>query len=103
MEHEHQIERELISKLRESIDSYTNEDASATQTFVEAGRAFLILLVEHIEKEDGILFRIGEEVLDEALKAKLVEDFKQLDAALGGLTLQDYERKATELETKWAL
>jgi len=70
---------------------------------VEAGRAFLILLTGHIEKEDSILFRIGDEVLDEEQKAKLTEDFKQLDATLDGLTLQDYERKASQLEEKWAL
>ena len=103
MEHEHQIERELMADLRQSIDSYADGDALATRRFVEAGRAFLILLTGHIEKEDSILFRIGDEVLDEALKAKLVEEFKKLDASLGGLTLQDYERKASELEDKWAL
>ena len=70
---------------------------------MEAGRAFLILLTGHIEKEDSILFRIGDEVLDEEQKAKLTEDFKQLDATLDGLTLQDYERKASQLEEKWAL
>jgi hemerythrin-like domain-containing protein len=59
--------------------------------------------VSHIEKEDSILFRIGDEVLDETEKVMLAKDFKQLDAALGGLTLQDYERKASELEQKWAL
>jgi hemerythrin-like domain-containing protein len=103
MEHEHQIERELMADLRQSIELYADGDAPATRRFVEAGRAFLSLLVGHIEKEDSILFRIGDEVLDEALKAKLVEEFKQLDASLGGPSLQDYERKASELEEKWAL
>lgn len=103
MEREHQVERELISELRRSIDSYKEGDPPATRRFVEAGRAFLTLLVGHIEKEDGILFRIGDEVLDDAQRAKLAEDFKQLDSALGGLTLQDFERKATELEEQWAL
>jgi hemerythrin-like domain-containing protein len=103
MEYEHQLERELIAGLRQSIDQYADGDAHATRSFVEAGRAFLSLLVSHIEKEDSILFRIGDEVLDETEKVMLAKDFKQLDAALGGLTLQDYERKASELEQKWAL
>jgi len=103
MEHEHQIERELMADLRQSLDSYADGDASATRGFVEAGRAFLSLLVGHIEKEDSILFRIGDEVLDEALKAKLVAEFKQLDSSLGGPSLKDYEQKASELEEKWAL
>jgi len=103
MEHEHQVERELMAELRQSIDSYAAGDAPATRRFVEAGRAFLILLTGHIEKEDSILFRIADEVLDEEQKAKLTEDFKQLDATLDGLTLQDYERKASQLEEKWAL
>jgi hemerythrin-like domain-containing protein len=103
MEYEHDLERKLIAELRDSIESYQEGNSPATHRFVEAGHAFLNLLAGHIEKEDSILFRIGDEVLDDQEKVKLAEQFKQLDAVLGGLTLQDYERKASELEDKWAL
>lgn len=103
MEHEHQVERELIADLEQAIGLYKEGDVEAAQRFVEAARSFVGMLVGHIEKEDSILFRIGDEVLDDEEKAALVVSFKETDSALGNRTLQDYERLASELEDKWAL
>jgi hemerythrin-like domain-containing protein len=103
MEYEHQIERDLIADLEQAIDLYQEGEVDAVERFVDAARAYLRLLVGHIEKEDSILFRIGDEVLDDAEKAALVVSFKQEDAVLGNRALQDYERLATELEDKWAI
>ena len=103
MEYEHQVERELIADLEQAIDLYQEGDGDAAQQFVDAARTFLRLLVGHIEKEDSILFRLGDEVLDDEEKAELAASFKQTDTALGDRSLQDYERLAAELEDKWAL
>lgn len=103
MEHEHQVERKLITELRYSADAYREGDEKAARTFVEAARAYLSLLVSHIEKEDSVLFRIGEEILDDEDKAALAKSFSETDEALGGRTLEDYERAASALEEKWAL
>ncbi len=103
MEHEHQIERELIGDLRQAAALYREGDVTAATRFVEAARAFLQLLVGHIEKEDNILFRLGDEILDDEDKAALIESFKQVDSELGGRTPEDFERIASELEEKWAM
>jgi hemerythrin-like domain-containing protein len=103
MEYEHQIERELIADLEQVIELYQEGDVDAAQHFIDAARAYLRMLVGHIDKEDSILFRIGEEVLDDVEKAELAASFKQTDAVLGNHSLQDYELLATELEDKWAL
>lgn len=103
MEYEHQVERELIADLQQAIDLYRERDLEGAQNFVEAARAYLRLLVGHIEKEDSILFRIGDEMLDDEEKDSLAESFKQVDVALGSRTLQDYERIASEMEDKWAV
>jgi hemerythrin-like domain-containing protein len=103
MEYEHQVERELLADLEQAIDLYTEGDVDAVRRFVDAARTFLRLLVGHIEKEDSILFRIGDEVLDDEEKAALTANFKQTDAILGERSLQDYERLASELEEKWAV
>jgi len=103
MEYEHQVERELIADLEQAIDLYTEGDVDATQRFIDAARTYLRLLVGHIEKEDSILFRIGDEVLNDEEKAALAASFKQTDAVLGGRSLQDYERLASEFEEKWAV
>ena len=104
MEYEHQVERELIADLGQAIELYQAGDVEGGQRFVEAARAYLRLLVGHIEKEDGILFRLGDEILDEDDKAALSESFKQFDSNLGDApTTQEFERIASELEEKWAL
>lgn len=103
IEYEHQVERELIADLEQAIDLYQEGDVDAAQRFVDAARAYLRLLVGHIEKEDSILFRIGDEVMDDEEKVALAASFKQTDAALGNHSLQDYERLASELEDKWAV
>jgi hemerythrin-like domain-containing protein len=103
MEYEHQIERQLIGDLRQTAALYREGDVTAAARFVEAARAFLQLLVGHIEKEDSILFTLGDEILDDEDKAALTESFKQVDADLGGRTPEDFERIASELEEKWAL
>ena len=103
MEYEHQVERELIADLEQAIELYQEGDVEAAQRFVEAGRAYLRLLVGHIEKEDSILFRIGDEVLDDEDKAALAASFKKVNSTLGGRSLADFERLASELEEKWAV
>lgn len=103
MEHEHRIERGLIGDLREAAALYREGDVTAANRFVESARAYLRLLVGHIEKEDNILFRLGDEILDDEDKAALAESFKQFDSDLGGRTPQDFERIASELEEKWAV
>lgn len=103
MEYEHKVERELIADLEQAIDLYQEGDVDAAQRFVDAARAYLRLLVGHIEKEDSILFRLGDEVMDDEEKVALAASFKQTDAALGNHSLQDYERLASELEDKWAV
>lgn len=103
MEIEHQIERGLIGDLRLTADLYREGDVIAAKRFTEVARSYLRLLVGHIEKEDGILFRLGEEILDDDDKAALTERFKQADSALGGRTLQDFEKIASELEEEWAI
>lgn len=103
MEYEHQVERRLTADLRQAIELYQEGDVEGTQNFVVAARAYLRLLIGHIEKEDSILFRIADEILEDEEKDALAESFKQLDVALGERNLGDYERIAQELEAKWAL
>jgi hemerythrin-like domain-containing protein len=103
MEYEHQVERELIADLEQAIELYQEGDVEAAQRFVEAGRAYLRLLVGHIEKEDSILFRIGDEVLDDEDKAALAASFKKVNSTLGDRSLADFERLASELEEKWGV
>lgn len=103
MEHEHQIERELIADLRLAASLYREGNADAARRFVECAQSYLRLLVGHIEKEDSILFRLGDEILDDDDKAVVIERFKQADIDSGGRSLQEFEKIASQLEEEWAI
>lgn len=103
MEYEHQVERELTADLVQAIRLYQDGNAEAIKRFIEASRSYLRLLVSHIEKEDSILFRIGDELLDDEEKAALAASFTQVDTALGERTLADFEQLASRMEERWAL
>jgi hemerythrin-like domain-containing protein len=103
MEYEHQVERELIGDLRLAASLYREGNSAAVNRFVECAHAYLRLLVGHIEKEDSVLFRLGDEILDDNDKDLVVERFKQADVDSGGRSLQEFEKVASDLEEKWAI
>jgi hemerythrin-like domain-containing protein len=60
-------------------------------------------MVSHMREEDAILFRLAEEVLDEAVKASLTQSFAQDGAQISEGMVARYERIAQELEKNWAV
>jgi hemerythrin-like domain-containing protein len=102
MMQQHQIERELVAELSLAMEECAAGDPEANVRFAAVARQFIELLVEHIEKEDQILFRLAEEILDEADKAELGRAFEGAESELAG-GLEKYERIAAELEKTWAV
>jgi hemerythrin-like domain-containing protein len=56
-------------------------DRTALEAFAEAAGNFEVLLRSHIQRENGVLFRIAERVLDPAVQSRLAEQFQALAAA----------------------
>jgi hemerythrin-like domain-containing protein len=100
---EHEIERMLTAELELAVGEYRHGDAAAVDRFVEAATLYREHLVGHMREEDAILFRLAEEVLDEAVKASLIQSFAQEDAQDSDGTVARYERLAQELEKNWAV
>lgn len=103
IEQEHRIESELTGEMRRAIEGYRDVDPEARQRFVEAAQRYTNHLLGHIDKEDGILLRLADEILDEEDKASLIEGFRQAEAELGAGTNEKYDRIATDLERAWAV
>lgn len=101
--HEHAVEVEIVHDLRTAIESYTRGDRSSTQKLIESGRQYSDLMVGHFQKEDGVLFRIVEDVLDEATKERLAASMKGAELRLGSNGVKKYERIAETLEKEWAV
>jgi len=100
---EHLIESELTHEMRQAVEAYKALDPEAIQRFVEAARRYTDHLLGHIDKEDGILLRLADEILDEKDNASLSEGFQQADAELGAGASEKYDAIATDLELAWAL
>ena len=103
IEREHRIESELTAEMRLATEGYRSVDPAARQHFIEAARRYTDHLLSHIDKEDGILLRLAEEILDEEDKTWLSEGFKRAEAELGAGTYAEYDRVASGLERSWAV
>jgi hemerythrin-like domain-containing protein len=103
IEQEHRIEGELTAEMGRAIKGYREVDPEARHRFVEAARRYTDHLLGHIEKEDGVLLRLADEILDEEDKASLREGFGKAEAELGAAVYEKYERIASELEHSWAV
>lgn len=100
---EHETERLLTAELELAIGEYRHGDSEAVDRFVKAANLYREHLVGHMREEDAILFRLAEEVLDEAAKASLIQSFAQEEAQGCEGTVAKYERLAQELEKTWAV
>ena len=100
---EHEIERMLTAELERAIGEYSHGDSSAVDRFVEAANLYRDHLVGHMHEEDAILFRLAEEVLDERVKASLIQAFAQEASQDCDGMVARYERLAQELEKNWAV
>lgn len=103
MKHEHQIETALTSELGRAIEGCNNGDVDAIKRFVEAACRYSSHLIGHMQKEEAILFRVADEMLDEEEKTSLMADFRKAESELGADVYEKYERIATELENEWAV
>jgi hemerythrin-like domain-containing protein len=100
---EHEIERRLMVELELAIGEYRHGDSTAVDRFVEAANMYRDHLVGHMHEEDAILFRLAEEVLDEEVKASLIQSFAQEEAHNCDGMAARYELLAQELEKNWAV
>ncbi|MGE5372213.1 MAG: hemerythrin domain-containing protein [Solirubrobacterales bacterium] len=78
---EHQQGRSHIQAMVGAVESLkpgSNAD-DAIRRFSDAGREYIGLLTSHIEKENQILFRLADSVLDETAQDALYEQFETLE------------------------
>ncbi|MCS6816626.1 MAG: hemerythrin domain-containing protein [Blastocatellia bacterium] len=99
---EHELGRGLVREMAEAASAYGRGESDAASRFVSAAERYMDLLAQHIYKEDNVLFRIAENVLEAPTKAALTEAFEREEAALGLGTHEHYEALASELEKTWA-
>jgi hemerythrin-like domain-containing protein len=102
MLYEHEVGRGLLAEMDEAARDYARGQSDAGRRFSDSARRYADLLTNHIYKEDNVLFRIAEGVLDDQSKAQLGEAFERVEAELGLGAHERLEGLASELERAWA-
>jgi len=103
LQQEHALERGLLAELSLSVEEYRYGDADAVQRFVEIADRFRQHLIGHMQKEDSLLFRMAEDLLDDDAKNELMRNLAQTPAEDQNAPSQKYEQLAAELENAWAI
>lgn len=98
---EHETERRLLSDLELAVEEYSH-DSVAGAKFVSAALQFKDHLIEHMQHEEAILFRLAEETLDDLVKDSLTHAFAEANVEDREWT-QRYEQLAKELERTWTV
>jgi hemerythrin-like domain-containing protein len=76
---EHTQGRAYVRAMGEAATRYKQGEARARTEFAENGRNYITLLAQHIQKENNVLFPMGDRVLAKEKQEKLVEDFEDLE------------------------
>jgi len=84
MLHEHNLGREFVGEMSDAIEAYEKGDAESARKFVENARGYIGLLRDHIEKEDNILYPMGEMHLSEEKMKELIEKFDHVENQIVG-------------------
>jgi hemerythrin-like domain-containing protein len=100
---EHLRERELLAELELALEEYQQGDAPVAERIVAALEQYANHLLAHIQKEDTLLFRFAEDLLEEEDKTALIQHLSPQANPLQAAIVQKYEQLATHLEQAWAV
>ncbi|HVS19800.1 MAG TPA: hemerythrin domain-containing protein, partial [Planctomycetota bacterium] len=70
---EHKSGRALIARMQAAVA------ADEAEAFAAAGLQYVVLLRDHIAKEDGVLFPMAESMLDDAAREELLAAFRTFE------------------------
>ena len=95
---EHEQGRTFVRRMAAAVSDLRAGKSDARAEFQAAAYGYCSLLVDHIQKEDTILFRMAESFLGEAGLGSLVPAFQAVERE-GGASYAAYEEWAHHLDT----
>ena len=79
MLHDHAQGRDYVKGMTEGIADYKSGNESALSKIYENMRDYIILLRNHIAKENNVLFRMADNALSENDQQELLEEFTKVE------------------------
>jgi hemerythrin-like domain-containing protein len=80
MRHEHELSRHYLLRLADIIDEAGSGSSAAVHEFASLANAYIVLLREHIAKEDHRLFPMVNQRLTEQDQWTLLEEFEDVES-----------------------
>ena len=95
---EHQQGRGFIRGMAEALDRRKKGDAKALPSYAENARNYIALLTQHINKEDNVLFPMGEKVLSRKTQEEMMEGFEKIEVErIGEGTHEEFHKLLHQL------
>ncbi len=102
MLHEHTIARKLTQAMADGLEAFAGGDGAGQNAVQVAAEQYVDLLTNHIDKEDNVLYVMGDQCMTAEDQASLGEKFCEVGCrAFGGKKREELERMADELESEW--
>jgi hemerythrin-like domain-containing protein len=99
---EHEQGRAFITRMNRALEDFEKGDGDAEERFREPAAGYLRLLRQHIDKEDNVLFELGDKVMTDEDQESLRAGFRKVCCTEpGGRRHEDLERLAEDLERQW--
>lgn len=76
---EHEQGRAYTRAMHEAAKRLETGDPSARGAVIHNARGYVVLLRQHITKEEGILYPMAEQIIPLDQQSKLIEDFGQIE------------------------
>lgn len=97
---EHNQGRSSVQAMAEALKRWAAGDNSARAEVARHARAYSQLLLEHIPKEDNILYPIADGVLEPDEQQALLKKFEAVETQRIGNRYQEYVKLVEELEVQ---
>ncbi|MBI2303927.1 MAG: hemerythrin domain-containing protein [Chloroflexi bacterium] len=76
---EHNLGRGYVKGFAEAIARYKAGEQQASPQIVENARGYVALLTQHIDKEEGILYRMADRHISKEKQRELLEEFERVE------------------------
>ena len=101
---EHDEGRAYIGAIADAVDAYELGDEAAARTIAGNARGYVGLLRGHIQKEEGVLFPMADQVLSADDQRSLEESFERIETqVMGGGAHERYHKMLARLEQEMGL
>jgi hemerythrin-like domain-containing protein len=83
MLHEHDLGRAAVHAMDQAVSGF-GSDSNSPHAFAQAARSYTALLSNHILKENNVLFRIADQLIDPSRDAELVQAYDEHELRVTG-------------------